>query len=118
QRALLTRLEALDDVRGEELDVVDLARPVDHDLGGAELVATMDHLHGGSELAQEDGLLHRAVTAPDDHDLLLAEEGRVTGGAVRDPAVGELLLAGHAELLVLGAHGEDHGAGAMLLVAR
>ena len=45
------------------------------------------------------------------------EERGVAGGAVGDAAAAELLLAGHAELLVLGAHREDHRAGLVLLVA-
>ena len=117
ERALLARLEARDHVRRDELDVLDLACAVDHDLRGAELVAAMDQLNGGAELAQEDRLFHGAVAAAHDHDPLLAEERGVAGGAVRDAAVGQLLLAGHAQLLVLGAHGQDHGAGLVLLVA-
>ena len=37
------------------------------------------------------------------------EEGGVAGGAVAHAAAAELLLAGHVELLVLGAHGQDDG---------
>ena len=70
-----------------------------------------------AELGQEDRLLHRGVAAADHEDLVVLEERGVAGRAVGDAAAGELLLAGHAELLVLGAHGQDDGAGAVLLVA-
>ena len=45
------------------------------------------------------------------------EERGVAGGAVGAPRAGELLLAGHAELLVLGAHRQDERAGLVLVVA-
>ena len=47
--------------------------------------------------------------------LVLVERG-VAGRAVGHAAAAELLLAGHAELLVLGAHREDDRAGLVLLV--
>ena len=76
----------------------------------------MHDLDGGAELAQEDGLLHRGVAAAHDHDPPIAEEGGVARGAVRDAGVRELLLARHAELLVLRAHGEDHRARLVLVI--
>ena len=47
----------------------------------------------------------------------VAEEGGVAGRAVADAAAGELVLAGDAELLVLGAHRQDDGARPVLGVA-
>ena len=52
------------------------------------------------------------VAAADDDRLLVLEERGVAGRAVRDAAAGELLLAADLELLVLGAHRQDDGAGA------
>ena len=49
---------------------------------------------------------------------LVAEEGGVAGGAVGDAARGELVLAGHAELLRLGAHREDHARASDLAARR
>src|SRR6185436_12234418 len=71
----------------------------------------------GGELRQEDGLLHGAVAAADDDGRLLLEERRVARGAVGDAAAAELLLAGDAQLLVLGAHREDDRPGLVLVVA-
>ena len=71
----------------------------------------------GAELREEDRLLHRAVAAADHDDRAVLEERGVAGGAVGDAAAAQLLLAGHAELLVLGTHREDDGAGAVRLVA-
>ena len=53
---------------------------------------------------EEDRLLHRRVAAADDHRRDVAEESRIAGRAVADAAAGELLLAGDAELFVLGSH--------------
>ena len=69
------------------------------------------------ELRQEDRLLHRRVAAADDDRLGVAEEGRVAGRAVADPATAQLLLAGDAQLLVLGAHRQDDGARPVLGLA-
>ena len=68
------------------------------------------------ELGEEDRLLHRGVAAADDDRRAVLEERGVAGRAVGHAAAAELLLAGHAELLVLGAHREDHGAGLVGLV--
>ena len=74
----------------------------------------MHECHLGGELREEDGLLHRRVPAAHDERRGVPEEGGVAGGAIAHPAPGELHLAGHPELLVLGAHREDHRARAML----
>ena len=103
--------------RRQPLDVLDRARALEHDLRRAKLLAAVDDDDLGRELREEDRLLHRAVAATDDHRRLLLEERRVAGRAVRDAAAAELLLAAHLELLVLGAHREDHGAGAVLVLA-
>ena len=49
--------------------------------------------------------------------VALLEERGVARGAVGHAGAAELLLAGHAELLVLGAHRQDDGAGLVLVVA-
>ena len=59
------------------------------------------------ELGEEDRLLHRGVAAADDDRRAVLVERGVAGRAVGHAAAAELLLAGHAELLVLGAHRED-----------
>src|SRR3954447_11691361 len=113
---VVARGELLDDVGRDELDVVVLARALEHDLRGAELVAAVHDLDLGGELAQEDRLLHRRVAAADDDRRLVAEERGVAGGAVGHAAAAELVLAGDAELAVLGPHGQDHGAGQVFVV--
>ncbi len=90
------------------------AGAVEHDLGGAKLVPAMHDRDVRGELGEEDRLLHRGVAAADDDRRGVAEEGRVTGGAVADAAAGKLLLAADPELLVLGAHRQHDRAGAML----
>ena len=69
QGTVLAGLEALDGVRRQQLDVRLLARPLEHDLRGAELLAAVHHGDLGGKLRQEDSLLHRRVPAADDHGL-------------------------------------------------
>ena len=109
--------ELLDDVRRQQLDVLGRLRALEHDLRRAELVAAVHDADLGAELREEDRLLHRAVAAADHDDRAVLEERGVAGRAVGDAAAAQLLLAGDAELLVLGAHREDDGAGAVRLVA-
>ncbi len=117
ERAVLGRLEALHHVRREQLDVLGVLRPLEHDRRGAEVVAAVHHVDLAGELRQEGRVLHGGVAAADHDRVGAAEEGGVAGGAVRHAARGQLILAGYAELLRLGAHREHHGAGADLLVA-
>ena len=109
--------ELLDLVRGEPLDVRDRPGPFEHDLRGAELVPAVDDFDVLGELGQEDRLLHRRVAAADDRRRDVAEEGGVAGRAVADASAGEGVLAVDAELAVLGAHRQDHGAGQVDLIA-
>ena len=114
--AVLAGHELAHRVWRQELDVRLLARALEHDLRGAELLAAVHERDLGGELGQEDRLLHRRVPAADHDRLAVAEERGVAGGAVADPAAPQLLLAGYAQFLVLGAHRQDHGAGAVLRV--
>ena len=61
------------------------------------------------ELGQEHALFDGRVAAADDRDRLVAVQGAVAGGAVRDAAPEELGLAGDAELARLDARREDDG---------
>src|ERR1700735_3588655 len=99
ERAMLAGDELFNGVRRDELDVRLRTRPLEHDLGGAELIASMHDGHLGGELRQEDRLLHCRVAATDDDRLRIAEERRVAGGAIADTTSGELILADHAKLL-------------------
>jgi hypothetical protein len=73
------------------------------------------HLRG--EPGQEGGLLHRRVPAADDDDVLVGEERRVAGRAVRDAAALEPALGVEPELPGGGARGDDHRVGPVLVVA-
>ena len=105
------------DVRSHELDVLLAAGALLHDLGGAELVSTVDDLQLLGEFRDEDGVLHRRVAAADHHHVLALEEGAVADAAGRNAASAELDLARDAEPLGLGAHREDHGLGAVGVLA-
>ena len=69
------------------------------------------------ELGDEDRVLHRRVAAADHDHLLAFEEGAVADAAGGDAAAAELHLAGDAEPFRLRPHRQDHGLGAVLLVA-
>ena len=68
-------------------------------------------------LGDEDRVLHRRVAAADHDHLVALEEGAVADAAGGDAAAGELHLAGDAEPFRLRPHRQDHGLGAVLLVA-
>ena len=91
----------------DELDLLVRERTVLHDLRRAQLVAAVHDVDLRGELRQERRLLHRRVAAPDDGDLLLAEEEAVARRAVRDAVAGEALLARDTDLAGCGARGED-----------
>ena len=93
-----------------------IPRAVDHDLRRPEVVAPVDDRDLGGELRQEEGFLHRRVTAADDHDLAVAIEGAVAGRAVRDAAAVKCPLRLEPELPCRGAGGDDDGLSEMLLV--
>ena len=93
------------------------AGAVDHDRRGPELVAAVHQGHLRGELGQERRLLHRRVAAADDDDVLGPEEGRVADGAVADAAALQRDLGLEAELAGGRAGGDDHGPGAVLVVA-
>ncbi len=58
-----------------------------------------------------DRRLKGGVAAADHGDRHVAVEGSVAGGAVHDAAAGELRLAGDVQMALLGAAGDDDGAG-------
>src|SRR5205807_4981205 len=109
-------IEPVYDVRSEELDVLLGARSLEHDLGRPELVAAVHDRDLGGELRQENRLLHRGVAAADDDRVGAVEEGGVAGSAVAHATPAQLLLAGYAQFLVLGAHRQHDGARLILVV--
>ena len=115
--ALVDAENILDDGGRDELDLLVRPRTVEHDRRGAELVAAVDDGHLGRELGQKGRLLHGRVAAADDHDLLVAEEGGVADGAVRDAATLEGDLRLEPELPRVRPRGDDHRLGEVLLVA-
>ena len=98
----------VDDRVRDELDLRVGPRAVEHDRRGTELVAAVDDVHLLRELRQEDRLFHRRVSAADDHDVLLLEEGGVADGAVRDAASLERPLGLEPELARARAGCDDH----------
>src|SRR5690606_22586263 len=86
-----------------------------HHLGGPQLVAAVHDVHLAGEPGQERGFLHGGVAATDDHDVLVAEEESVTGGAPRDAVAGEPLLVVEPDLAVTGSGGDDDGARPVLV---
>ena len=103
----------MSDDRGVQLplDLRVVLRAIQHDPGGAELLAAVDDRDLRGELGQERGLLHRGVPAADDHDLLALEEEAVAGGAGGDALAHQARLGLEAEELRRGARGDDDGVG-------
>ena len=109
--------DLLDRLVEDELDLLVGPRAVDHDRRGAELLAAVDEVDLAREAGDEGRLLHRRVAAADDDDDLVAEERGVAGRAVRDAAALQLQLGLEPELARARARGDDHGLGAVLVVA-
>ena len=96
---------------GEELDLGIMPRAIQHDFGGAELVAAVDQRDFAAEAGEEIGLFHGGIAAAHHHDLLAAVEEAVAGGAGADAVADQLLLGFQAQPARRGAGGDDHGAG-------
>src|SRR5690606_17580517 len=56
-----------DHVRPQELDLGVVQRPLLHDLGGAQIVATVHDVHTRAVLGEKGALLHGRVAAADHH---------------------------------------------------
>ena len=94
-----------------ELDLRVVEGALLHHLAGAQAVATVDDRDLGGEPRQERRLLHRGVAAADHGDRMVLEEEAVAGGAGRDAASEQVLLAVEAEVAVGGTGGDDDGLG-------
>ena len=106
----------VDDGVEDELDLLVLARAVDHDRRRAELVAAVDDHDLAREAREERRLLHRRVAAADDHDDLVAEERAVARRAVGDAASLQRLLGREAQLPGARAGRDDDRVRAVLVV--
>ena len=108
-------LVAEDLLRGDVQDELDLLvglDALDHDVGGAEGVATVHEVDLGGEAGEEEGFFAGGVAAADDGDRDVAVEGAVAGRAGGHAvAAVVMLLAGDAEEAGRGARGDDHGLG-------
>ncbi len=90
---------------------------LEHDLGGAELLAAVDDGDLGGEAGEEESLFHRGVAAADDCDLFAGGEEAVAGGAGGDAVADEGLLGGQIQPARAGARGDDQRAGVDGLLA-
>ncbi len=100
-----------------ELDLLVLARAVDHDRRRSELVSAMHDHDLAREARQEGRLLHGRVSSSDDRDHLVAEERAVARRAVGDATPLERLLGRQAELASTRPRRDDHRVGAVLVIA-
>ncbi|KAI3485037.1 hypothetical protein L1887_51710 [Cichorium endivia] len=84
-----------------------------HDLGRTQLVSAHEHVHVRGVLGEVHGLLGRAVTAADDDQRLVAEDGHgtVADGTGRDTALPVGVLARKVHALGAGTGGDDEGIG-------
>ena len=81
------------------------------DLLGAEIVAPMDERHLVGEVGQEERVLDGGIAAADHHDLAVAVEEAVAGGAGGDAEAAKALLGGYVQPLGHGAGRQDHRLG-------
>uniref|UniRef100_E6Q0D3 Uncharacterized protein n=1 Tax=mine drainage metagenome TaxID=410659 RepID=E6Q0D3_9ZZZZ len=86
----------------------------EHDLAGAEAVATMEQVNLRGKAGEKERLFHGRVAAADDSDFLVAEEESVAGGATGDAVPDERLFIGKTEPARACAGGDDQRARAYL----
>ncbi len=98
----------------DEVDLLIGTRPVLEDRLGAELAPAVDDVDPARVAGQEVALFERGVTAADDGEDLVLEEGAVADRAIGDPAAGQLGLARHLQLSGEAAGGHDHGRSSQL----
>src|SRR5690606_20432482 len=113
---------------GRAADIGDLVVPAHFDLGileqallqdalGSELVAAVDQDDLGGKIGEEERFLDRGIAAANDQHFLVAIEKAIAGGAGGDAEALELLLAGQAQPLGLGAGGDDYAVGGIDIAA-
>ncbi len=108
---MLRRIVNLFDYRaGEELDFGIMPRAIQHDFGGAKLIAAMHYGDLGAEARQEVGLFHLGVAAADHHDLLATIEKAVAGGAGTDSVPDQLLFGFKPQPARRSTGSDDQGA--------
>src|SRR5579862_3017310 len=74
-------VDFVDDIRRHEPNLLISARPVEHDLCGAEFIAAMEQSDGPGKLGKEGGFFHGRVAATHHYDVLPAEKESVAGRA-------------------------------------
>ena len=94
---------------GQEFQLGVLARAVDHDLRGAELLAPMHQRHLAAEAREEVGFLHGGVSAADHHDLPAAIKEAVAGGAGTHAVPDQFLFGRQVQPARRGARGDYQG---------
>lgn len=95
-----------------------LEQPRGHGLAGTQLVTTHQHGNVRTVLCQKGRLLGRGITAANDKQRLVAEDGHgaVAHGAGGDAVLPVLVLAGEVEAARRGAGRDDDGVGGVGLV--
>jgi len=88
-----------------------------HDLGGAELLAPMQQRYLGGEAGEEERFFHGGIASADHGNLFAGEEEAVAGSAGADAVTDEGLLGGQSEPARRGSAGDDEGAGVNGLAA-
>src|SRR5947209_19701856 len=78
---------------GKELDFLVLACAVQHDFGGAEVVAAMNECDLTGETCQKKSFFHGRVAAADHRDWLVTEKEAAQGCAATDLIISNSLLA-------------------------
>src|ERR1044072_8981327 len=95
----------------DKCDLRLVTRTIEHDFGGAELLAAVNESHFAAEAREEVGFLHRGVAAADHHDFLVAIEEPVAGGAGADAVSDEFVFRLETEPACGGPGSDDHIAG-------
>ena len=95
----------------DETDLRMILRALLQDRACAQFVAAVDNCDGCGIAREEESLLQRAVPAADHDHLFILEERPVAGGAVRDAAPEQSVLARHVQVDGVGACRHDQRIG-------
>jgi hypothetical protein len=90
-------VNVLDHGPGKEFDFGIRASAVEHDLGGAELMAPVSQGDFGSKAREEIRLFHRGIAAAGHHYFAIAVKRAIASSAGADALADQLLLIGQAQ---------------------
>src|ERR1700692_402669 len=76
-------VDIFDDRVGKEVNLAVALSAIQHNFGGAKVLAAVNQRHLGGEASEESSFFHSGVAAADDYDFFSREKKAVAGGTGR-----------------------------------